>query len=109
MTAADGQCEVLTGVGRDTYRPSAALADLIRARDRTCRFPRCTRRAEWCDLDHTVRHPDGPTSADNMAALCRRHHRMKHEAGWDVEHGEKATLTWRSPLGAVITTRPDGP
>lgn len=107
VTAADGQCESVVGVGRDTYRPSAALADLIRARDRTCRFPRCSRRSTACDLDHTVRYPDGPTSADNLAAVCRRHHRLKHEAGWSVEQTGDATLVWRSPMGSVITERPD--
>ena len=43
------------------YRPSAAVADLVRARDARCRFPTCRRRARACDLDHVVRFPDGPT------------------------------------------------
>ncbi|MGH3648458.1 MAG: AAA family ATPase [Micromonosporaceae bacterium] len=49
----------VTDVGRRSYRPPAALADLVRARDRSCRFPGCRHRAELCDLDHTVPFPAG--------------------------------------------------
>ena len=38
--------------GRRTYRPPAALHDYVKARDVTCRFPICNRRAIDCDLDH---------------------------------------------------------
>ena len=34
------------------YRPSAALADVVRCRDLTCRFPNCDQPAEVCDIDH---------------------------------------------------------
>ncbi|MGK2879308.1 MAG: hypothetical protein ACSLE6_00455, partial [Mycobacterium sp.] len=34
------------------YRPSAALAAAIRARDLHCRFPNCTVPADRCDIDH---------------------------------------------------------
>ncbi len=43
------------------YRPSAALAEFVRIRDLTCRFPGCDEPAEVCDLDHTVPYPIGPT------------------------------------------------
>ena len=36
------------------YRPSAALADFVRCRDLTCRFPGCDRPADLSDLDHTI-------------------------------------------------------
>jgi hypothetical protein len=61
-------------VGRTTYRPPAGLADLVRARDGTCRFPGCRRSAAGCELDHLVPFPDGPTSAGNLADECSRHH-----------------------------------
>lgn len=53
--------------GRTTYRPPAALADFVRARDVYCRSPICRRRAIDAGLDHIVPYPKGPTSADNMA------------------------------------------
>lgn len=43
------------------YRPSAALADFIRARDLGCRFPGCDRPAEVCDIDHTIPLRSGRT------------------------------------------------
>ncbi|TFV61411.1 HNH endonuclease [Mycobacterium sp. PS03-16] len=57
----------------DHYRPSAALADCIRARDLTCRFPGCDHPAESCDIDHTIRWPAGPTHPANLKLLCRTH------------------------------------
>jgi hypothetical protein len=105
----DPDSGVVTGVGRAAYRPPAALADLVRARDGTCRFPRCTITARRCDLDHTVPYPQGPTDADNMSCLCRRHRRTKHHGRWQVTHGGDARLSWPSPSGRQITTTPDPP
>ena len=76
-------------VAENRYRPSAALDRAVRARDVTCRFPGCRRAATspGTDLDHTVPWPAGPTTATNLAVLCRRHHRLKHTAGWSVDLG----------------------
>jgi hypothetical protein len=59
-----------------TYRPPAAIANLVRARDRYCVFPSCSIPSNSCDLDHRVPYPQGPTTADNLAPLCRGHHRL---------------------------------
>ena len=49
------------------YRPSAKLADFVRWRDLTCRFPHCDRPAEYCDLDHTTPyHAGGATHASKV-------------------------------------------
>jgi hypothetical protein len=93
-------------VGRTAYTPSAALADLVRARDVTCRFPGCRQPADRCDLDHVVPWPDGPTAADNLAALCRHHHRLKHQTQWTVRAGPAGDLTWTAPTGHAYTTIP---
>ena len=58
VTDADGT--VLQRVSR-RYRPGRAMVDLLRARDGTCRFPTCRRRAKACDIDHVVPWPAGPT------------------------------------------------
>jgi hypothetical protein len=76
---------------RSTYAVPADLKHRLRARDATCRFPGCRRRASRCDLDHTIAWADGGrTSADNLAHLCRHHHLLKHRDGplgrWRVEH-----------------------
>jgi hypothetical protein len=61
------------------YRPSTALAEFVRLRDLTCRFPGCDHPAEFCDIDHTVPFPLGPTHPSNLKLLCRlcrcRHNR----------------------------------
>jgi len=96
---------VTDAAGR-SYRPSAALADLIRGRDHTCRFPGCRQPAHRCDIDHTVPYPTGPTTAANLATLCRHHHRLKHTGGWTVHQHRDGHLTWTSPTGRTYTTIP---
>jgi hypothetical protein len=93
-------------VGRDRYTPSAALADLVRTRDRTCRFPGCRQPARRCDLDHVVPWPAGPTDAANLAALCRHHHRLKHRTQWTVQGGAGGLLRWTAPTGHDYLTSP---
>ena len=97
-------------VGTLSYRPPTALARHVRLRDGTCRFPGCAVPARECDLDHLIPFPQGPTSAGNLHALCRRHHGLKHDDGWTVEAveaGERHGLRWTSPHGATATTYPD--
>ncbi len=60
------------------YTPSRTLADFVRCRDLTCRFPGCDQPTTRCDLDHTIPYADGgPTHASNLKALCRRHYRFE--------------------------------
>jgi len=96
-------------VGRTRHDPPADLDRLIRVRDGMCRFPGCRRQASGCDLDHAVPYPHGPTSAANLHALCRRHHRLKHETAWSAIARPGSRLEWTSPLGAVYTTDPPDP
>ncbi len=96
-------------VGRTQHDPPADLERFVRVSDGMCRFPGCRRQAAGCDLDHTVPYPEGETSAANLHALCRRHHRLKHETGWQVRALPGSRLEWTSPLGAVYTTDPPDP
>ena len=105
----DPETGVVIEVGRAGYTPSAALADLVRARDATCRFPGCRQPARRCDLDHVVPWPEGATRPGNLVALCRHHHRLKHQTRWQVEVDDGATLVWTSPTGHRYTTSPLGP
>ncbi|MBO0676351.1 DUF222 domain-containing protein [Mycolicibacterium sp. S2-37] len=92
------------------YRPSAALARFVRARDMTCRFPGCSRPAESTDFDHTVPHPAGATHASNGKCLCRLHHLLKTfwagPGGWTDRQLPDGTVTWTSPAGCTYTTTP---
>lgn len=107
----------LTSPGRlrveDGYRPSAALADFIRARDLCCRFPGCDAPAEVCDIDHTVPHGSGgPTHPSNLALLCRAHHLLKTfwigVSGWGEVQFADGTIRWTSPSGRAYITKPGG-
>jgi hypothetical protein len=79
------------------------LAEHVELRDVTCVFPWCTRPARGCDKDHIVAYdPDGPpgqTGSHNVAALCRRHHRLKTHGGWTYTMVEPGTYLWSSPHG----------
>jgi hypothetical protein len=85
------------------YQVPDRIAERVRLRDRTCVFPYCHRPARSCDLDHVVAYeengPPGQTSTDNLACLCRLHHRMKTHAGWSYYALVPGTFIWHSPHG----------
>ena len=91
----------LLDYGRTTYEIPDRLRRYLVARDRTCRFPGCTRRAEKCQLDHATAWDDGgDTNPANLGALCTRHHQLKTHGGWTISTSAKdGTCTWRSPEG----------
>ena len=43
----------------------------------TCQGPGCMVPAKFCDYDHRIPFPEGPTTGDNLGPLCRRHHGYK--------------------------------
>jgi len=91
------------------YTPSQALADYVRCRDMTCRFPGCNAPAVRCDVDHTI--PDsqgGLTHASNLKCLCRFHHLLKTFWGWRDEQLRDGTVIWTSPGGDKYVTHPGG-
>ncbi len=96
-------------VGRTRYRPPAALADLVRARDAACTHPGCDVPARGCDVDHIVPWAGGGiTSYANLTCLCRAHHRLKHTPGWALTRTSTGALMWRTPTGARYHRAPDG-
>ena len=89
-------------VGRDRYRLPEDLKRAVRLRDVTCRFPGCRRRARGCDIDHSrAWQHGGGTELCNLACLCAKHHRLKHEMNWQVTHEPDGRLRWRTPTGHV--------
>lgn len=104
-------------VGRTRYRPTAAIADHVRARDRTCVQPACSAPAASCDLDHTRefharrgRDPSdetlGTTSADNLEPLCHRDHLVKTEGGFRLRQRAPGEFVWVTPTGHVYEVQP---
>ncbi len=102
ITDTDG---TILDVGLMPRRPSAALKRLVQAQHRTCVFPGCRMPSTGCDLDHTVAVKDGgPTTDNNLAPLCRHHHRAKHQAPWKPRRLPKGDHQFTSPLGHTYTT-----
>jgi len=89
------------------YVPSAALADFVRCRDLTCRWPGCDRSAAECDVDHTIPFAAGGlTHASNLKCYCRMHHLVKTFWGWRELQLPNGTLILRSPAGRTYVTTP---
>lgn len=98
----------LLDLGRTAYRVSPRLRHFLVARDGTCRFPGCSRRASGCDVDHGLAWAEGGrTDRDNLACLCRRHHVLKTHGGWNrLRTDEDGTVVWRGPDGGEYVGRP---
>lgn len=93
-------------VSREHYEVPPALRRFLQLRDERCRFPGCNRSADLCDIDHTIPWAwGGETNADNLACLCRVHHRLK-ERGWSVDLTDDGVMHWTSPFGRKRTTLP---
>jgi hypothetical protein len=107
----DCACAVLGApAGSSGYAPTAAQRLFVQTRDRTCRFPNCSRPVGWSDCDHVVPHADGgATSCANLCCLCRSHHRLKTFApGWRFVMDPDGTLHVTTPAGITHTTHPPG-
>ncbi|GAA1449448.1 hypothetical protein GCM10009641_79670 [Mycobacterium cookii] len=94
------------------------IRDLVALRDRTCAFPWCARPARGCDVDHVTEHDHhadaegrpqpGPTDTDNLAALCRFHHRLKTHTPWRYRMTAPGIFEWTSPHGHRYRRDRDG-
>lgn len=94
--------------GTKRYKPTKRMRQFLGYRDHRCRFPGCNRVAVFCDVDHTVdRQFGGPTELDNLAYLCPKHHRIKHDTTWKVEQIGGGSLRWTSPNGRLYVTHPE--
>jgi hypothetical protein len=81
-------------LGRATRVVQPAQRMALAVRDRGCVFPGCDRPLAWCDAHHLWHWVDGgPTDLDNLALLCRAHHRAVHEGGWQLTRGPDGHFT----------------
>lgn len=94
------------------YRPSAGLADFLRWRDLTCRWPGCDAPVQVCDVDHTVAWPFGATHPSNLKHYCRIHHLIKTfysgPRGWTDRQLADGTIVLTAPTGHIYATEPHG-
>ena len=83
----------------ESYEVPDRIKEPVALRDGSCVFPWCTRPARRLDADHIRPYPAGATSTDNLASLCRFHHRLKTHGGWTYTDLGPGTYLWRSPHG----------
>ena len=98
----------LIRIGSDPFRPRdlatgghtppPRLKRFLVARDRSCVFPGCRRKAQHADKDHLVPWPRGSTTAMNLASECPHHHRAKHHH-FTLTRLPSGGLRWRTPAG----------
>jgi len=80
----------------------------LNARDRHCQWPGCDRTAPNCDGHHLVYVMHGGSDElENLILLCTRHHRMVHEAGWQLVKTESGEIVTIAPT--VTFGLPRGP
>jgi len=71
------------GVSTPTPVIPRGVRAAVHARDQGCRFPGCSAPIQWTDLHHVrAREDEGPTTVENLVALCRRHHTAVTEGRW---------------------------
>jgi hypothetical protein len=97
-------------IGRTSYRLTKAMKQALRLRDGKCTFPGCNNRTLDNEADHLQAwHHGGTTGIGNLAHVCPKHHRLKHNSGWE---STKATRTeppgWISPHGPALQKRTPG-
>jgi hypothetical protein len=94
-------------VGQEQRCATAAIRRALELRDGHCVFTGCTAPAAWCDVHHVIHWVyGGPTSCENGALLCERHHTAVHEGGFTIAR-DPGTATWHTyrPGGTEIHIR----
>ncbi|WP_380161609.1 HNH endonuclease signature motif containing protein [Kineococcus sp. R86509] len=83
-------------IGAKAYAITDTMRRFITARDEYCQAPGCHVPAVNCDLDHTIPWPQGQTTAGNLRAYCRGHHRFKTQYVFEATKAHHARLTART-------------
>lgn len=77
-------------LGREQRLFTARQRVVLAARDGGCRFPGCDRPPSWTEahhIDHWKRD-QGRTDVDRGVLLCRHHHMLAHNNGWEITRDE---------------------
>lgn len=87
-------------LGRERRLFSRAQRIALAARDGGCRWPGCERPPSWCEahhIDHWLRDGGRTDIADGLL-LCRHHHLLVHNNGWEISRaGPQYLLTAPAP------------
>ena len=98
----------------DAHDPPEWMREQVILRDQHCVFPDCRRAARRCDLDHIDPYdplgPPGQTRPENLAPLCRRHHRAKTTTDptrqWRYRRTAHGHYTWTGPQDQRLVVVP---
>jgi hypothetical protein len=83
-----------------THRQRQALA----ARDGGCLFPHCQRPPSWTEAHHITQWSQGGRSdLDNGILLCRHHHLLIHNNGWQI--ARDGAQHWLTPPDTIDPTQ----
>ncbi|ELT42869.1 HNH endonuclease signature motif containing protein, partial [Arthrobacter nitrophenolicus] len=97
-------------IGRTSYRLTKAMRQALALRDGKCTFPGCNNNALDNEADHLrAWQHGGTTGISNLAQLCPKHHRLKHNSGWTpTQATETEPPGWKSPTGRQYSSeQPD--
>jgi len=93
-------------VGRTKRLVTPAIRLAVIARDLHCVFPNCHHPDRWCDVHHLTHWADGgETEIDNLVLLCRHHHTLIHQAGWQIT-SRPGQLRFLRPDGTELGAKP---
>jgi hypothetical protein len=84
-------------VGREHRLYTKQQRTALAARDGGCMFPGCDRPPSWCECHHIMfwaRDTGGTDLADGIL-LCRHHHLLLHNNGWEIHRHD--TTYWLIP------------
>jgi hypothetical protein len=98
-------------LGRERRLFSRAQRLALAARDGGCRWPGCERPPSWCEAHH-IEHwqrDGGRTDVADGILLCRHHHLLAHNNGWEITRAGPRYLLHPpgAPPGAVASEPPD--
>lgn len=98
---------VVRDLSTASYVVPRRLKRFLEARDKRCVFPTCWRPAAVTDKDHIIPWPRGRTTADELACLCRHHHRAK-QASFTLTRLDDGTMRWTTRGGQQRDRPPEG-
>lgn len=92
-------------VGREQRLYTARQRVALAARDGGCLFRGCDRPPSWCEAHHIDHwHRDrGQTDLERGVLLCRHHHMLVHNNGWEIAHDQAGY--WLIPPASIDPDR----
>lgn len=89
-------------VGRKTRAIPPSIRRALHIRDHGCRFPGCCE-SRFVDAHHVQHWCDGgETRRDNLVLLCRHHHRLLHQDGYEIIKRGEQQFEFLTPAGDAM-------